>query len=144
MNLVDANSLAKAKASRNPLNAGRGLQSMTQTEANSARTVPHNRKPKTRWHFGIRSRSPPLEVMLEIYRTLQTLGFDWKRKDEKEIQEGGKENGQPLQLTEEEVKKKKRRDEEERIKTGQALFFVEARCNIDGVMVINSFTIVGS
>jgi len=82
--------------------------------------------------------------MLEIYRTLQTLGFDWKRKDEKEIQEGGKENGQPLQLTEEEVKKKKRRDEEERIKTGQALFFVEARCNIDGVMVINSFTIVGS
>jgi carbon catabolite-derepressing protein kinase len=35
---------------------------------------------KTRWHFGIRSRSPPMEVMLEIYRTLKTLGMEWKEK----------------------------------------------------------------
>uniref|UniRef100_A0A8H8CQV7 non-specific serine/threonine protein kinase n=1 Tax=Psilocybe cubensis TaxID=181762 RepID=A0A8H8CQV7_PSICU len=35
---------------------------------------------KTKWHFGIRSRSPPMEVMLEIYRTLKTLGMEWKDK----------------------------------------------------------------
>ncbi|KAF4611991.1 hypothetical protein D9613_004448 [Agrocybe pediades] len=33
-----------------------------------------------KWHFGIRSRSPPMEVMLEIYRTLRTLGMEWKEK----------------------------------------------------------------
>ncbi|KAF8225164.1 Pkinase-domain-containing protein [Tricholoma matsutake] len=35
---------------------------------------------KTKWHFGIRSRSPPMEVMLEIYRTLKALGMEWKEK----------------------------------------------------------------
>lgn len=35
---------------------------------------------KTKWHFGIRSRSPPMEVMLEIYRTLKNLGMEWKAK----------------------------------------------------------------
>lgn len=39
------------------------------------------KKSKVRWHFGIRSRSEPLEVMLEIYRTLKTLGFEWRAKD---------------------------------------------------------------
>lgn len=37
---------------------------------------------RARWHFGIRSRSPPMEVMAEIYRTLQTLGMEWKEKKE--------------------------------------------------------------
>jgi len=37
--------------------------------------------PKPRWHFGIRSRSPPMEVMLEIYKTLNVLGMQWKKKD---------------------------------------------------------------
>ena len=35
---------------------------------------------KTKWHFGIRSRSPPMEVMLEIYKTLKALGMEWKEK----------------------------------------------------------------
>jgi carbon catabolite-derepressing protein kinase len=38
------------------------------------------RQHKTKWHFGIRSRSPPMEVMLEIYRTLKTLNMEWKEK----------------------------------------------------------------
>jgi len=38
------------------------------------------KKVRTKWHFGIRSRSPPMEVMLEIYRTLKTLGMEWKEK----------------------------------------------------------------
>jgi carbon catabolite-derepressing protein kinase len=36
--------------------------------------------PRAKWHFGIRSRSPPMEVMLEIYKTLKTLGMEWKEK----------------------------------------------------------------
>lgn len=38
------------------------------------------RRHRTKWHFGIRSRSPPMEVMLEIYRTLRSLGMEWKEK----------------------------------------------------------------
>jgi carbon catabolite-derepressing protein kinase len=38
------------------------------------------KKHRTKWHFGIRSRSPPMEVMLEIYRTLKALGMEWKEK----------------------------------------------------------------
>ena len=43
----------------------------------------HRRRHKTRskWHFGVRSKSPPLEVMQEIYRALLNLGMDWKSFD---------------------------------------------------------------
>lgn len=49
---------------------------------NAKRTWPvkEKRQHRTKWHFGIRSRSPPMEVMLEIYRTLKTLGMEWKEK----------------------------------------------------------------
>ncbi|KAJ1810742.1 Protein kinase, partial [Coemansia sp. RSA 2599] len=33
---------------------------------------------RTRWHFGIRSRSPPADVMAEVYRALQQLDMKWK------------------------------------------------------------------
>ncbi|KAG6840085.1 hypothetical protein C0991_009062 [Blastosporella zonata] len=42
--------------------------------------VREKKQHKTKWHFGIRSRSPPMEVMLEIYRTLKALGMEWKEK----------------------------------------------------------------
>ncbi|KAF8837621.1 Pkinase-domain-containing protein [Paxillus ammoniavirescens] len=51
--------------------------------ANAKRSWPAAKEKKqhrTKWHFGIRSRSPPMEVMLEIYRTLKTLGMEWKEK----------------------------------------------------------------
>ncbi|KAE9400139.1 Pkinase-domain-containing protein [Gymnopus androsaceus JB14] len=35
---------------------------------------------KSKWHFGIRSRSPPMEILLEIYKTLKTLGMEWLEK----------------------------------------------------------------
>lgn len=44
---------------------------------------------KPRWHFGIRSRSPPMEVMLEIYKTLQLLGMEWKVKENVALPEIG-------------------------------------------------------
>ncbi|WWC87330.1 uncharacterized protein L201_002219 [Kwoniella dendrophila CBS 6074] len=44
---------------------------------------------KPKWHFGIRSRSPPMEVMLEIYKTLNVLGMQWKKKEEVALPEIG-------------------------------------------------------
>ena len=38
------------------------------------------RKSRSRWHFGIRSRSNPMEIMLELYRTMQALGMEWCNK----------------------------------------------------------------
>lgn len=32
----------------------------------------------TKWQFGIRSRNPPNEAMLAIYRALQAMGADWE------------------------------------------------------------------
>lgn len=67
--------------------------------------------------------------MLEIYKTLQTLGFEWKRKEE------ASHDSQEGQNDDEDPKKRRRREEEERVKTAQGLFFVEARCRMDDVMV---------
>lgn len=43
------------------------------------------KKSKTRWHFGIRSRSYPLDVMGEIYHALKNLGAEWQRPSEEEL-----------------------------------------------------------
>lgn len=39
------------------------------------------RKARPKWHFGIRSRNSPSDVMLEIYRALKQLNMDWKAFD---------------------------------------------------------------
>lgn len=105
-----------------------------------------SKKSKIRWHFGIRSRSEPLEVMLEIYRTLKTLGFEWKEKDpEKRINmedykdeldyDGGVGHERVTSGDREEQKKRRRKEEEEFNKKAQALFFIETRCRLDDVIV---------
>lgn len=43
------------------------------------------KKLKTRWHFGIRLRSYPLDVMGEIYRALKNLGAEWSKPTEEEL-----------------------------------------------------------
>ncbi|VVT53245.1 uncharacterized protein SAPINGB_P003476 [Magnusiomyces paraingens] len=43
------------------------------------------KKSKTRWHFGIRSRSYPLDVMGEIYRALKNLGAEWAIPAEEDL-----------------------------------------------------------
>lgn len=43
------------------------------------------KKSKTRWHFGIRSRSYPLDVMCEIYRALKNLGAEWIKPTEDDL-----------------------------------------------------------
>ncbi|KAI8989339.1 kinase-like domain-containing protein [Pilobolus umbonatus] len=47
-------------------------------------TPAHIKKPhksRSKWHFGIRSKCPAWEVMLEIYRSLKNVGMEWKTVD---------------------------------------------------------------
>ena len=44
-----------------------------------------NKKSKTRWHFGIRSHSYPLDVMGEIYIALKNLGAEWAKPSEEDL-----------------------------------------------------------
>ena len=38
----------------------------------------HRRRTRPKWHFGIRSKSPPLEIMLEIFRALKSCSMTWR------------------------------------------------------------------
>ena len=108
--------------------------------------------PKPKWHFGIRSRSPPMEVMLEIYKSLGQLGMEWKRKEVIEWPEIGvcpqggygpdvdkvfdqyKENhGAEYQMGRRRRPDKKTEGAEEKL--AQALFVVETRHRYGNVMV---------
>lgn len=74
------------------------------------------RKPhKTKWHFGIRSRSPPMEVMLELYNTLKSLGWEWREKPN--------------------LGRKKAQGEEADPREDSDIFFLETRCRINDVVI---------
>ncbi|CAE6415509.1 unnamed protein product [Rhizoctonia solani] len=76
---------------------------------------------KTKWHegvdFGIRSRSPPMEVMLELYNTLKALGWEWREKPNL-----GK-------------KKALAPGEEADPRDDSDIFFLETRCCINDVVI---------
>ncbi|KAL7411574.1 kinase-like domain-containing protein [Mrakia frigida] len=122
---ASATAAAAVVASTNSLAASSSTATGT-SGSNSSRPRQH----KPRWHFGIRSRSPPMEVMLEIYRTLKALGMEWRRKTDLPGSEGGaggeggggdgKEGGGA----------KGKKEEQER-----GLFFVETRCRVRDVVV---------
>ncbi|WWD21907.1 hypothetical protein CI109_106395 [Kwoniella shandongensis] len=59
--------------------AARALLDNSSRDSSRPRIEKSMSKPK--WHFGIRSRSPPMEVMLEIYKTLNVLGMQWRQKE---------------------------------------------------------------
>ncbi|GAA6035350.1 hypothetical protein JCM8097_008827 [Rhodosporidiobolus ruineniae] len=94
---------------------------------------------RQRWHFGIRSRSEPMEVMLEIYRTLKALKMEWRVRSEDQDDGEGKENeggGSGSETPEErERRRNRRKDEDDRMKKANELYFVETRCRMDDVMV---------
>lgn len=59
---------------------------MNVSEHGSSKINPvSSKKLKTKWHFGIRSRSYPLDVMGEIYRALKNLGAEWAKPTEEEL-----------------------------------------------------------
>ncbi|KAI8099229.1 kinase-like domain-containing protein [Halteromyces radiatus] len=51
--------------------------STTTKKLSSSRTT----SSRSKWHFGIRSKCPAWEVMLEIYRSLKNVGMEWKSLD---------------------------------------------------------------
>lgn len=57
-----------------------------QVSVTHSSTTSTTKRLRQRWHFGIRSRSEPMEVMLEIYRTLKALKMEWRVR-----REGGEE-----------------------------------------------------
>lgn len=62
------------------------MENIQNDEMNQSKIAPvHSKKLKTRWHFGIRSRSYPLDVMGEIYRALKNLGAEWAKPTEEEL-----------------------------------------------------------
>ncbi|KAF8744267.1 Adenylate sensor of SNF1-like protein kinase, partial [Rhizoctonia solani] len=72
---------------------------------------------RTKWHFGIRSRSPPMEVMLELYNTLKSLGWEWREKPNL-------------------VKKKTpATGEEVDPREDSDIYFLETRCRINDVVI---------
>ncbi|KAH9817890.1 kinase-like domain-containing protein [Melampsora americana] len=97
-------------------------------------TTRTKKTPRTKWHFGIRSKSPPMTVMLEIYRTLQTLGFEFKRK-ETDIAPGDEEQEGDRVESEGEKRRRRRKADDDRVKRAQDLYFIETRCRLDDVMV---------
>lgn len=101
---------------------------------------------RTKWHFGIRSRSPPMEVMLEIYRTLKTLGMEWKEKRhlgglgglsvksrrDREYQGGDNPRGRAS------IERAKEHDGDGGVdlKAAAGIYFVETRCRVQDVVVL--------
>lgn len=76
-----------------------------------------------------------MEVMLEIYRTLQTLGFEWRKKEDIDRDPKHAKPASDVDNADEDPKRKRRREEEERIKKEQALYFVETRCRLGDIYV---------
>lgn len=98
--------------------------------------APSTKTPKKsalKWHFGIRSRSPPMEVMHEIYKTLQVLGWEWKRKQA--FEGPWDEDGRPLRAGYPSDKEKRAKEKQIEEKQNQGLFFVETRCKIQDTVV---------
>jgi carbon catabolite-derepressing protein kinase len=108
--------------------------------ANAIRSTPVDKKEKkhrTKWHFGIRSRSPPMEVMLEIYRTLRTLGMEWKEKKNLGglggVTAGGKKDGR--------IERVREWDGSGHVdlKAAAGIYFVETRARVEDVVVRFNF-----
>ncbi|KAF8582991.1 snf 1 [Ramaria rubella] len=105
----------------------------------------HNKRPspsgrekrKSRWHFGIRSRSPPMEVMLEIYRTLSVLDMEWKEKKYLGGLGGKQTNSERLKI-------ERQRQMDGRFmtpapmdpKAAASIYYVETRARVDDIVVL--------
>lgn len=107
------------------------------------------RRARSRWHFGIRSRSPPMEIMLELYRTLQVLGMEWREKpfDKKQdaqdfSNEGSSQDKAPSGKASSDAEKasgksgtKHEASSEPLYPRSEELFFVETRWTVQNIVV---------
>jgi carbon catabolite-derepressing protein kinase len=108
--------------------------------ASAKRSVPATnprKQHRTRWHFGIRSRSPPMEVMLEIYRTLKALGMEWKEK--KDLGGLGGIRRDKDRRSRERAKVERARDQDGGgyvdMKAASSVYFIETRARVQDVVV---------
>ncbi|OWZ41836.1 carbon catabolite-derepressing protein kinase [Cryptococcus neoformans] len=146
-----AEEAARALLSPAPSSAS---QSVTSFSSPTPQPQPQRRLDKSmtkpKWHFGIRSRSPPMEVMLEIYRTLNVLGMQWRLKDIPLPDIGGAPPGgysEEVELVLEDLKEKNgerpvmgrkppsKKDAMAQEKLAQGLYHVETRARYGDVMV---------
>ncbi|KAI9209410.1 kinase-like domain-containing protein, partial [Polychytrium aggregatum] len=56
------------------------------------------KKTRSRWHYGLRSKSAPLDIMLEIYRALKSVGMEWKPIDAYHVRARWTYKGQTVKL----------------------------------------------
>ena len=104
----------------------------TATPAVPAVSAQIHKKPRSRWHFGIRSRSPPMEIMLELYRTLQSLGMEWRAKPVPKNAKGAKGDGKDGEA---EGEGKEAGGSGSAASKGEELFFLETRWKVGHVLV---------
>ncbi|KIY45370.1 snf 1 [Fistulina hepatica ATCC 64428] len=93
------------------------------------------REKRTKWHFGIRSRSPPMEVMHEIYKTLKALGMEWKEK-RRLGGLGGIVRGSPNGHIERAHQYDGGGDIEYDARLASQIYFVETRARVGNVVVL--------
>ncbi|CAO3619909.1 unnamed protein product [Cunninghamella blakesleeana] len=86
-NNSNANNNNNNTASGN-VNISASNSSSSSSSSNNNSTNIHPKKTKSsssssrsKWHFGIRSKCPAWEVMLEIYRSLKNVGMEWRSID---------------------------------------------------------------
>ena len=98
--------------------------------------VKEKKQHRTKWHFGIRSRSPPMEVMLEIYRTLKALGMEWKEKGDL----GGLGGVQKRGGSKDRAKLERARELDGGgfvdLRAASAIYFIETRARVQDVVVL--------
>jgi carbon catabolite-derepressing protein kinase len=108
------------------------------TAKRSGPATKEKRAHRTKWHFGIRSRSPPMEVVLEIYRTLRALGMEWKEKRDLGGLGGVRTSGSAaLDASGRRIERNAELDGPGAVdlKLASDIYFVEARARIHDVVV---------
>lgn len=80
-----------------------------------------SKRSRPRWHFGIRSRSPPMEIIMELYRTLEALGMEWRVKPKKQQRPNDQDEGADA--------------EEAPSDNARELFFIETRWKLGNAIV---------
>ncbi|KAI9098802.1 kinase-like domain-containing protein [Phlyctochytrium arcticum] len=54
---------------------------LSTTPLNQPSSSSRRHKVRSKWHFGIRSKSAPTDIMLEIYKALKSVGMKWRTID---------------------------------------------------------------
>ncbi|OBZ78978.1 Carbon catabolite-derepressing protein kinase [Grifola frondosa] len=103
--------------------------------AKRAWPVKEKKQHRTKWHFGIRSRSPPMEVVLEIYRTLKALGMEWKEK--KDLGGlGGLRVSKSRNGEKPKIERAREYDGYVDLRAASSIYFIETRARVEDVVVL--------